>query len=78
MEFKRDYKTDIIVDYCRYCKDLNLNYIKMKNKRSYISNFMINYAKFNGLKNFSRVKKIIEMILKYNNSEIKKEFEKIK
>lgn len=71
-------RLEIIKDYCNYCLDLNLDYKHTKSKNQYISNFVLNHIKMNGLIGTNETKQFLENTLKYNNLTIKNEMEKIK
>lgn len=64
-------RLEIIKEFCKYCKDLNLE-INTKNKNKFVKDYMNNYTQKNGIKDFEIMQKQIKDILKYNNLTIYK------
>ena len=64
-------RTEIIKEFCRYCKDTKKDFKSPRTKRNFLNDFILNDIKMNGIKNIKEKTKEIENALKYNNLTIK-------
>lgn len=70
-------RMEIIKEYCNYCKDTKKDFKNSQTKRSFLSDFILQDVKMNGIENMAGKMKEVENALKYNNLAIKHYLDKM-